>query len=112
MPEVSIRKTVLVVFLVVALPLAAMGVGVAIFGTDDSSDRTTTQLDHAVLSGDLQQMLDRHEAMMEQMRVGATPEMLSMMDADPMWQEMRTGDFAKLMEQHQAQLDRMLGRDS
>ena len=111
MPAVSIRRILVVVLLVVVLPVALLGVGAAVFGDSDSaSSRTTTPLDHAVVSGEMRQMLDRHQTMMEQMRVSATPEMLAMMDADPMWQQMRTGEFADLMEQHQEQIDRMIGR--
>ena len=111
MPTENIRRIVVVALLVVAIPIGLLWAGAAIFGESDSEDsRPATPLDHSVVSGDMQQMLDRHQAMMEQMRVGATPEMLAMMDADPMWQEMRTGAFAELMEQHQEELDRMLGR--
>ncbi len=112
MPTVPVKKLVLVVLLVVVLPISLLWAGALIFGESDSeSARTTTRLDHAVVTGEMQEMLDRHQAMMEQMRVGATPEMLAMMDADVMWQQMRTGEFAELMEQHQEQIDRMLGQD-
>lgn len=100
-----------VIVLPVVLLMVGLGIGAAIFGDSDSAgSRATTELDHAIVSGEIQQMLDRHQAMMEQMRVGATPEMLARMDTDPMWQQMRTGEFARLMEQHQQQIDRMLGR--
>lgn len=45
------------------------------------------------------------------MRVSLAPPMQQLMDADPMWQAMRSGDFTKMMEdQQQQQIDRMLGR--
>ncbi len=94
----------------VAFLVVGLGVGAAFFGDSDSAGgRSATRLDHAIISGDVQQMLDRHQVMMVRMRVDATPAMLALMDADPMWQQMRTGEFAKLMEEHQAQIDRMLG---
>ena len=106
-----IKKIAIVVLLVVVAPVGLLWVGATAFGDDSDSGRTTTALDHAVLSGDLQAMVDRHQAMMEKMPASLTPEMLAMMDGDPMWQQMRTGEFARLMEAHQRQLDRMLGEN-
>lgn len=110
MPAVNVKKMIVVPLLVVAIPIGLLWAGAAIFGSDSESSRPTTRLDHAIVSGELQQMLDQHQAMMERMRVGVTPEMLAMMDADPMWQAMRTGEFADLMEEHQDEINRMLGR--
>ena len=70
------------------------------------SDRLT----HLVETGEAQDMLDQHQAMMDQMRVDATPQMLQLMDADPMWKLMRNGEFAQMMSDQQEQIDRMLGR--
>lgn len=110
MPTVPVKKMIVVAMLVVVIPISLLWAGALIFGdTDSRADRQTTRLDHAIVSGAMQEMLDQHQAMMEQMRVGATPGMLAMMDADPMWKQMRTGEFAELMEQHQEQIDRMLG---
>lgn len=61
-------------------------------------------------TGRLQGMLEQHQQMMEQMRVSLSPQMQQMMDADPMWQLMRNGDFTQMMEDQQQQIDRMLGR--
>jgi len=109
MPKVSVRRILVTVLLVVAVPLGLLWAGVAIFGDGSRADTSTTALGHTVLTGEVERMLDRHQAMMEQMRVNATPEMLAMMDSDPMWRAMRTGEFAELMEEHQRQIDRMLG---
>ena len=95
--------------------LLALGITIG-FGIADSDSGPSTEglrrdrLTHLVETGRAQDMLDRHEAMMEQMRIDATPQMLGLMDADPMWKLMRNGEFARMMVDQQAQLDRMLGR--
>lgn len=58
----------------------------------------------------MQQMLEQHQSMMEQMRTGLSPQMQQLMDADPMWKLMRSGEFTNMMEDQQQQIDRMLGR--
>lgn len=68
------------------------------------------RLTQMVQTGEAQGMLDQHQAMMDQMRVNATPQMLQLMDSDPMWQIMRTGEFADMMSDQQQEIDRMLGR--
>jgi hypothetical protein len=55
------------------------------------------------------EMINRHQPMMEQMRVSATPQMGSQMAYDPMWTTL-DADMVTLMEQNQAQIDRMLAR--
>jgi hypothetical protein len=52
-----------------------------------------------------------HTAMMQRMRLDASPAMVEQMRADPMWQMMRNPRSIRLMEQEQAGLDRMLGRN-
>jgi hypothetical protein len=61
-------------------------------------------------SGDLHEMLQRHQQMMEAMQVDASPAMLDRMENDPMWQMLESGELIELMEQHQQNIDRMLGR--
>lgn len=56
-----------------------------------------------------QEMVDSHQPMMEQMRASSTPQMLSLMPSDPMWTTLDP-DMITLMEQNQAQIDRMLAR--
>jgi len=65
---------------------------------------------HMVQSGQAQKMLERHQAMLEQMRVDASPPMLTLMNADPMWKLMRNGEYTKMLEDQQRQIDRMLGK--
>jgi hypothetical protein len=55
------------------------------------------------------QMVAQHQQMTEQMRVDAAPGMLAMMNADPMWAQMRTGSFTRQLDKHQQQINRMLG---
>jgi len=111
MPAVSLRKLAIIVLVVLVVPVGLLWAGVTLFADDSSgAERVVTRLDHAIATGELPQMLDRHQAMMEAMRVNVTPEMQSAMDADQMWQLMRTGEFAALMEEHQDQINRMLGQ--
>ena len=55
-------------------------------------------------------MVDRHQPMMDQMRVSATPQMLQLMDTDPMWEMMRSGAYVSVLEEHESDIDRMLAR--
>ena len=52
---------------------------------------------HLVQSGAAQDMLDRHQAMLEQMRVALSPQMLQVMDADPMWKLMRNDEYTTML---------------
>lgn len=60
--------------------------------------------------GDVGTMVEQHQAMMDQMRASATPQMLELMNNDPMWQMMRSGEYLRLLEEHEANIDRMLAR--
>lgn len=60
-------------------------------------------------SGTMAAMLQQHQNMMEQMRASLSAQMQQRMDADPMWQDMRSGDFTQMMQDQQQQIDRMLG---
>jgi len=98
-----------------SVAVLALGViiGIGIAGSDSGPSTEGLRRDrftHLVETGRAQDMLDQHQGMMEQMRVDATPQMLRLMDADPMWKLMRNGEFARMMVDQQAQLDRMLGR--
>lgn len=55
------------------------------------------------------QMLESHQPMMEQMRTGVLPGMTDRMPQDPM-RQMLSPSMIDLMEQNQAQIDRMLAR--
>lgn len=60
--------------------------------------------------GEVRTMMDLHQGMMDQMRVSATPQMLQLMNADPMWQMMRSGQYIRLLEEHEENIDQMLAR--
>ena len=81
-------------------------------GGDDGQPIQTgrlTQLEH---SGELSVMLEQHRQMLEAMQDDVSPAMLERMNNDPMWQMLRTDEWARLDEEHQADLDRMLGQGS
>ena len=65
-----------------------------------------TQMEH---TGTMATMLQQHQNMMEQMRAALSPQMQQRMDTDPMWQNMRSGDFTQMMQEQQQQIVRMLG---
>jgi hypothetical protein len=105
--------------------LVATGLLIGACGSDGPDGRTNTSVPSAPVTvprsvtndpapsesgGDVQSMIDQHQAMMDQMRVSATPQMLQMMNDDPMWQMMRSGEFIKLLEEHEGDIDQMLGR--
>lgn len=71
-----------------------------------ANDRLETML----ASGDLHEMLQQHQQMMETMRVDTGPSMITRMDNDPMWQMLKSGELIKLMEEHQRAIDQMLGK--
>lgn len=60
-------------------------------------------------SGELHDMLEEHRVMLEQMQADVSPAMRERMSRDPMWQMLRTGEWARLDEEHQREIDRMLG---
>ena len=97
--------------------LIGAGVIIGARGSDDGSGfvaTTTSTTTPAVASPEpsarLLTMVEQHQSMMDQMRVTATPQMLDLMNNDPMWQMMRSGDYIKLLEGHEADIDQMLGR--
>ena len=57
-----------------------------------------------------QEMVDEHQHMTELMRVDTSQQMITRMDADPMWASMRNDAFTSTLEDEQADIDRMLGR--
>jgi hypothetical protein len=63
---------------------------------------------HQVVSdlGQLE-MLDSDQQMLQGMRGALTPNMVTMIESDPMWTD---PDMIRLQEQNQAQLDRMIGK--
>ena len=101
----------------IALALAAVtlvvfvGILVSANGDDthDPADRVgrITQMEQ---SGEMHRMLEQHRKMLEQMASDASPAMLELMNKDPMWQMMRSAEWAQMDEQHEADIDRMLGK--
>jgi predicted PurR-regulated permease PerM len=77
--------------------------------TAPATSPPTDRLTQMEASGELHDMLQQHQAMMQQMQASATPQMLERMKSDPMWQMLSSGELIRLMEQHQQQLDSMLG---
>ncbi len=53
------------------------------------------------------EMLDSHQTMLEQMRLSDTSRMVTMIQDDSTWADQ---DMIRLQEEHQAQLDRMIGK--
>jgi hypothetical protein len=108
---IKLRRRWIVVGIVVAMTLTGwIGWAFANRHSDPSPAAGETKINRMVETGRLQGMLNQHEQMMEQMRVNVSPQMQQLMDADPMWQLMRNGDFTQMMEDQQQQIDRMLGR--
>lgn len=46
-----------------------------------------TRMEH---SGEMQEILEKHRVMLRQMEDNASPEMLQLMNNDPIWQMMRS----------------------
>lgn len=94
--------TAAVVFVAVVVLVMAAGGG-------DDSTRPVSRLTQMEQSGEMSQIWEQHRKMLERMQEDASPAMLEMMNTDPMWQMMRTPEWARMDEQHQQDLDRMLG---
>lgn len=98
-------KTILILIgTLLALTVVAVAISAppSEVGSNQSRYQVVTDLNQV-------QMLGSHQPMMEQMRAGATPQMTDRMPQDPMWQ-MLDASMVDLMEQNQAQIDRMLAR--
>lgn len=66
-----------------------------------------TQLEQ---SGAMHDILERHRAMIAKMQDDASPAMLALMNADPMWTMMRSKDWARMDEEHQADVNKMTAK--
>lgn len=94
-----------------ALLGAALTLGTLAIAEDDSGKGAPVgRLTRMEQSGEMHDLLERHREMLQQMQDDATPAMLELMNTDPMWQMLRSEDWARLDEQHQADIDQMLGR--
>lgn len=95
----------------------ALGVGLALviaiallitgFGGDDESSGAG-RLTRMEQSGELHEMLEQHRQMILRMQDDASPAMLELMNNDPLWKMMRSPEWARLDEEHQEDIDRML----
>jgi hypothetical protein len=99
----------------IALGVLLITLIVISLATSDNSGPSTTglrndKLTQTIENGSMQRMLEQHRSMLEQMRSGLSPQMQQLMDADPMWKLMRTGELTKMTEDQQQQIDRMLVR--
>ena len=100
--KIAIAVTAVLFVAVVGLVLAANGGG-------DSTPRVG-RLTEMERSGEMSEIWEQHRQMLERMQEDASPAMLQIMNNDPMWQMMRTPEWARMDEQHQEDLDRMLGK--
>jgi hypothetical protein len=77
--------------------------------TSSASPAVSAAISHDDPSTADGQMIALHEQMTEQMRVNGTPAMVAMMNADPMWAQMRTVPYLQAQEAHQREINKMLG---
>ena len=102
--KITIGTTAVALVTVLAIGLAQ----------SDADNRTPTarvgQITEMEQSGEMSRMLEQHRQMIARMQENASPAMLELMRNDPMWQMMRTPEWAQMDEQHQADIDRMLGK--
>lgn len=89
--------------LAIAITALVAAGGVALASQQEQPPRGPVVVEHPYRA--------QHEAMMQRMRAGVTPAMVEQMRIDPMWRMMREDRYVRLMEQDQAQIDRMLGRN-
>lgn len=101
--KVAISVTAVVFIAVLGLVLAASDSG------DDPTPKVS-RLTEMEQSGEMSEMWEQHRQMLERMQEDASPAMLQIMNNDPMWQMMRTPEWARMDELHQQDIDRMLGR--
>ena len=87
-----------------------VGIVLALNGAeDDGRSEPVGRLTEMEQSGQMSEIWEQHRQMIERMQEDASPAMLEMMNNDPMWQMMRTPEWAQMDAQHQEDIDRMLG---
>ena len=105
------RRTIL---LIVAAALLGSVVTLTVASSDEKHPTAKPdpvgQITRMEQSGRMLAILEQHLVMLQQMESDASPAMLELMNNDPMWQMLRSEEWAQLDEQHQADIDRMLGR--
>ena len=90
--------------------MVGLALGGAFPDNRESPSRPHGGSTHSVQSAQDQAMLAGHQSMQEQMSVDTSPQMLSRMDADSMWEQMRNTEYTTMLEEQQDEIDRMLGR--
>jgi len=98
---------------VVTVLLVGIGVlGAMVAAPDDrgSSIRNPGRMTQMEQSGQMHEMLQDHQDMIDRMRTDASPQMLREMKNDEMTQMMNSGEMIRMAEEHQADIDRMMGR--
>jgi len=87
--------------------LLVVVVGIAI--ADSPSEGVPAQHPGHLVVSDLSQldMLDSDQQMLQRMRTAGTPNMVTMIETDPMWTD---PDMIRRQEEYQAQVDRMIGK--
>jgi hypothetical protein len=93
--------------LVLVVVLAAVVTG---FSDDGTSAPKVGRMTRMEQSGELDEMLEQHRQMILRMQDDASPAMLELMNNDPLWQMMRSPEWARLDEEHQEDIDRMLSK--
>ena len=88
--------------------LAVLGLVLASNKGEGGSAPGVSRLTEMEQSGEMSEIWEQHRQMLERMQEDASPAMLEIMNNDPMWQMMRTPEWARMDEQHQEDLDRML----
>lgn len=109
----GVHWTWIVVLVVVIVGFVAVGLATSSGGGSSSSSAASglcsDKLTQMEASGAMATMVQTHQSMLEQMRAGLSPQMQQLMDADPMWKSMRSGDWTQMFQDQQQQIDRMLG---
>ena len=91
--------------------VALVGLVTALNGADDDTTSVPVgRITEMEQSGDMSRVWEQHRQMLERMQEDASPAMLEIMNNDPMWQMMRTPEWAQMDERHQKDVDRMLGK--
>lgn len=90
--------------------VAVLGVVIVSNGANDSPSSPVGRITEMEQSGEMSRVWAQHRQMLEGMQEDASPAMLELMNDDPMWQMMRTSEWARMDEQHQRDIDRMLGK--
>ena len=85
------------------LVVLMVGLGIAgLHGSGPAGDRPANGVPAQQLG-----MLESDQVMLQRMRSGTSPVMMTMIQQDPMWVD---PDMIRLQEEYQAQLDRMIGK--